>query len=169
MEPVSTILELLRQALNDVLRRSGGRADDVVVLSNIVDHQGREIEIAKGRIAMVLTSIVHEETVRALARATDVAPAPFYVDLFVLFYANYQAEHYADGVKLISRLLGFLQQNPIFTRDKLPGLDASIDRLVLEYVNLRFEELDQVMHMLGVSYLPSVCYRLRMIPIVGEA
>jgi hypothetical protein len=96
-------------------------------------------------------------------RVGVVAP-PLYVDLFVLFYANFADRNYIEGLTMISRVIAFFQQNPVFTRDNLPDLDPVIDKLRFEFTNLDLGSLNHLMGNLGVKYLPSAYYKVSMIP-----
>ena len=56
-----------------------------------------------------------------------------------------------------------------FNHQNLPDLDPSIEQLTFEIVNLGPHELAQVMALAGVKYLPSVLYKVRMIPFASDA
>jgi hypothetical protein len=147
-----------------------------VILANIVDHDGRPYAAAKDKIVMVLVNIKHETVistytaaVRTKGSAYAVVPTPLYIDLYVLFFANFYNENYRQGLAMISRTISFFQQNSWFTADNLPDLPPVIDKLTLEITNLDLVELNYLMGMIGVKYLPSVFYKLRMLPFAGEA
>jgi len=95
-------------------------------------------------------------------------PPPLYIDLYVLFYANFAERNYAEGLDAISRTISFFQQNPRFTRDNLPGLDPAIDKLTFEFFNLDLQTQSRLMESMGAKYLPSVYYKVRMIPFHNE-
>ena len=65
---------------------------------------------------------------------------------------------------MISETISCFHQTPVLTRVNAPDLPPSIDTLALEYTNLNISELDDVMGMLGVRYLPSVCYKVKTLP-----
>ena len=161
------LLVLLRRTLNDFLG-SKGLGTDHVVISNIRDRDGRVV-LAKDKIALVLINMVQERMISSLPnRRTGPNPAhadpALHIDLLVLFFANFQGEHYVQGLNMISETISCFQQTPVITRANAPDLPNSIDRLALEYTSLNFSELADVMRMLGANYLPSACYRVRMLP-----
>jgi hypothetical protein len=166
---IRTVLELIRNQLNAFLRNADPRVEDWVVLSNIVDHQGRPFAAAKGKVVMVLANITHATsagTSSPPARATPGvgAQAALPIELFIVFFANFDGQHYAEGLAAISRIIGFFHGNPIFTHANVADLDPSIDRLTMELADLTLPELHDLMGMLGAKYLPSTCYKLRTIP-----
>ncbi len=94
---------------------------------------------------------------------------PLYIDLFILFIANFYDRNYVQGLGMISRTISFFQQNPWFTRDTLPALGPGIDKITMEFTNLDLLEVNYLMGMLGTKYLPSVYYKLRMLPFGSDA
>jgi Pvc16 N-terminal domain len=176
MGAIQTTLELVRQKLNEFFRNADPKEDDWVILSNIVDHEGHPYEPAKDKVVMCLANIQYETAISTYNRTTPVkgdqyaivAP-PLYIDLYVLFLANFYNKNYPEGLGMISRTISFFQQNPWFTHDNLPGLDPVIDKLTFEMTNLEVTGLNYLMGLMGAKYLPSAFYKVRMIPFAGEA
>jgi hypothetical protein len=173
---IRRVLELIQKRLNTHFQDIDRRDEDWVILSNVVDHEGKPFEDANGKVVMFLANITHETIVstdRPTVRTTGpsyaaVAP-PIYIDLFILFFANFVDRRYAEGLEMISRTIGYFQQNPVFTRDNLPELDPSIDKLTMEITNLDLLEINYLMGVMGTKYLPSVYYKLRMLPLTSDA
>lgn len=177
MANIKTTLELVRQKLNESFRNADPREnEDWVILSDIADHEGRLHEEARNKIVMMLVNIQHETVVSTY---TSTAPAgnnkysivspPLYIDVFILFFANFYDKNYPEGLEMISRTIGFFQQNLWFTHQSLPGLDPIIDKLTFEITNLDLVDLSYLMGMIGAKYLPSVYYKVRMIPFKGDS
>ena len=168
---IQTTLELIRQKLNEYFRNADPRNEDWVILSNITDHEGHAYEQATDKIVMLLANIQHETiistnqptTIESPNTYAQIAP-PFYIDLFVLFLANFYGKNYPKGLGEISQTISFFQQNPWFTHENLPGLDPQIDKLTFEMVNLDLADLHYLMSMIGAKYVPSVYYKVRVIP-----
>jgi|SRR5215213_1659437 len=176
MGAILTTLELIRQKLNESFKNAHPRNDDWVVLSNIVDQQGHPYEEAKQKVVMLLANIQNEAMISTYNRTVPiqgdqfavVAP-PLYVDLYLLFFANFENKNYTEGLEMISETISFFQQNPWFTPDTLPGLDPDVKKLAFEFSNLEMTDLNYLMGMLGAKYLPSVYYKVRMIPFQSVA
>ncbi|HZE68847.1 MAG TPA: DUF4255 domain-containing protein [Pyrinomonadaceae bacterium] len=176
MGAIQTTLELIRQKLDEFFRNANPIEGDWVILSNIVDHEGHPYEAAKDKLVMFLANIQYETAISTYNRTTPVkgdqyaiiAP-PLYIDLYVVFLANFYNKTYPEGLGVISRTISFFQQNPWFTHDNLPGLDAVIDKLTFEMTNLEVTGLNYLMGLMGAKYLPSAFYKVRMIPFAGEA
>lgn len=177
--PVSDIratLETVRQRLNEFMQAAEPRPEEWVVLSNLVDPEGKAYDGARNRLVMFLAN-VQKETV--VSTATGVVPAgdhqyalvapPLYVNLHVLVFANFYDAGYAEGLGVLSLAIRFFQQNPSFTPASLPGLPAGVDRLTWEMATLDPAGLNYLMGMAGVKYLPSVFYKVRLLPFQGRA
>ncbi len=171
MAIIDGTLELIRARLNDSLQNRDRRDEDWVSLSNIVDVDGKPFEGAVNRVVMCLINIADEKmisTYNAARRGKDgefaQVPPPLYIDLYLAFVANFYNHQYRAGLAALSLTISYFQQNPWFTRDTLPPLDPAIDKINLEFVNLGPVDVNYVMGMLGIKYLPSVFYKLRLLP-----
>jgi hypothetical protein len=176
MDLIRRVLELIRHRLNEYFNVADARAEEWVILANVVDHEGRANAAARDKIVMMLVNIKHETAISTYTAATrsrttayQVVPAPIYIDLYVLFFANFYDDGYAQGLTMISRTISYFQQNPWFTTENMPDLPPAIDKLTMEISNLDLLEVNYLMGMIGAKYLPSVYYKLRMLPFTSEA
>ena len=154
MDALADSLELIRARLNAALQAAEQRADDWVVLSS--GQPAAAVEDARDTIAMVLVHIASDAAVRTVADRA--APPSARLDLLVAFVANFENARYAQGLTAISRVISFFQQTPVFT---LSGPGAHIGPLTMQIAGLSLADVGSVMQMLGISYRPSVFYRLR--------
>ncbi|GAB3126408.1 Pvc16 family protein [Novispirillum itersonii] len=176
MDLIGTTLELIRGRLNDSIQNLDNRPEDWVILSNIVDVDGKPYEAAINKIVLCVTSMQDEKVISTFnpmlrgpeGKYGQVTP-PLYLDVNVAFIANFYNKNYRDGLVAISRTISYFQQNPYFNQQNLPGLDPAIDKLNLEFVNLDPVDLNYVMGMLGAKYLPSVFYKIRLLPFASTA
>lgn len=171
MTDIRTTLEMVRRRLNEFIRAAEPRREDWVILSNLVDPEGRPVEAARNKLVMFLAGI-HRETVVSTYNAAvpvgesgyAVVPPPLYVHLHVLLTANFHDANYTEGLGMISLAIAFFQQYPTFTPDSLPGLPDAIERLSWEMANLDPLNLSYVVGLTGAKYLPSVYYKVRLLP-----
>ena len=176
MPAISTTLELIRQKLNGFLQRAAPENQEWVTLTNLVDHEGNALEQTKNRVVMSLIHIRPEN--RVVSTYDPVVPShtsavvwapPLYIDLYVHLYANFSDKNYSQGLVMISETISFFQQHPVFTDENLPGLDTVTNKLTFEMVSLDFADLNYLMGLLGAKYLPSVYYKVRLIPFINDA
>lgn len=175
MSNIRNILEVICKAANEYLQNIERRSDDWVVLSSIVGHDGSINEAIKDKVVMTLYNVSRETTVSSYTAARPGADAfaivkpPIYVNLHLMFMANFSDKNYGDGLAAISRILSFFQQNPCFTQANAPDLQPGIDKLTMDMENLTPVDVNYVMGILGTKYLPSVYYRLRLLPFDANA
>lgn len=171
MSAIASTLELIRDKLDEFFKNQDPQLEDWVILSNIVDPEGRVNDAARNKIVMCLAGIEHDTTVATWNRTTPagsnqygVVTPPININLLVFFYANFYDKNYVEGLSLIAGVVSFFQQNPWFTHASLLGLDTSIDKVAMEMTNMDPTQTNYLVGMLGAKYLPSVLYKLRMIP-----
>lgn len=175
MSNIRNILEVIRKASNEYLQNADRRGDDWVVLSSIVDHDGSINDSARDRVVMTLYNITRENIVSTYTPAIAggdsfaISRPPVYVNLQLMFMANFSGKNYTVGLAAISRIISFFQQNPSFNQANAPDLDPGVERLTMEMETLSSVDVNYVMGMLGTKYLPSVFYKLRLLPFASTA
>ena len=181
MDVLKNALEVICDSVNVYLNNIDQRSDSWVVLTSIVDHDGSINQLTRGKIVMGVYNITREAFAssytpvapgsagRDVARGMSVVAPPLYLDVHVIFMANFTERSYPDGLAALSRLIGFFQQNRVFTPQNSPDLAPELANLSLDIENLAPVEVNYVMSMLGTRYLPSVFYNLRMIPFASSA
>lgn len=181
MDIIRNALETICGLANAYLENLDRRGDAWITLTSLVDHNGTLNQNARDKLVMCVYNITRETVISTYQRnvASDQAskPAdafaivqpPLYVDIHLMFMANFTEKNYSDGLAILSRLIGYFQQTPYFTRDNAPQLAPVIDKLTLEFENLSPVDVNYVMSMLGTRYLPSAFYKMRMIPFVSAA
>lgn len=160
----------LLDALNAHIYRQYKLPEDRVVLSNLVDPSGSPESTAQNKVVMSLVNMEHE----SVATNMDAYRAngnggfgrfspPLSLNVFLMFAANFTGKNYADGLGYLNSVIGFFQDNTVFDRQNSPQLDSRIQRLQLEFVNLKAHDLSHIWGALGSKYVPSVVYKMRML------
>lgn len=176
---IEDTLVLIRDQLEEALQNSADPRRDQpwVSLSNVIDVNGKPYDQAKQSVVMFLANITRENTISTYAPTVPsrdgtayvaVAP-PIYVDLHLIFYANFEGDDYLDGLRMISEVISFFQQNHRVSRESLPGLPEPIEQLTFDLTNLDSTDLSYLMGLMGTKYLPTVYYKVRLIPFDGRA
>lgn len=179
MDLIRNALETIHSLANTHLENLDRRGDAWIALTSLVDHNGALNEGARDKIVMCAYNITRESTIStynpvyasgtAGGEALAVVAPPLYVDVHLMFMANFTEQKYGDGLAALSRLISFFQQVPFFTPSNAPSLAEGLDKLTLEFENLSPVDVNYVMSMLGTRYLPSAFYKLRMIPFAATA
>jgi hypothetical protein len=175
MSSIRGVLEVIRRLANEYMQNLDRRGDDWVSLTSTVYHDGSVNDSTRDKVVMTLYNITRENIIssyssaKAGADAYAIVQPPIYIDLHLVFMANFAAHNYSDGLSAISRIISFFQQNPWFTQANAPELPIEIDKITFEMSSLDPVEVNYVMGMLGTKYLPSVFYKLRMLPFASTA
>lgn len=172
---IDNVLGLLSRRLNEHFANTDPRAEDWVILANMADHAGQMFEDNRDKMVMSLVSIQHETVVSTYNRVKAVADSyaavapPVYIDIQIMLMANFYNKNYAVGLRMISKVISFFQQNPSFSHAELPDLDPEVDKLTMSLVNMTAGDCSHLLGMMGAKYLPVVFYKLRMLSFRGPA
>ncbi|AWK89887.1 DUF4255 domain-containing protein [Azospirillum thermophilum] len=175
MDTIRQTLKVIHQLINEYLRNIDGRSDDWVALTNIVGHDGSINDSAKDKVVMTVYNITKETVISTYTPAKPggesfaIVQPPIYIDVHLMFMANFSAQTYSDGLGAISRVISYFQQNPWFSQANAPDLGADIEKITMELESLGPVEVNYIMGMLGTKYLPAVFYKLRMLPFAAPA
>ena len=117
MTNISSVIELTGNLLNDYLQGLG--APPLVVVSNVLARR------ETNALVLFVAGIQASPAANAVPtpRGLPLVPPPLYIDLFVLFYANFPENDYAQGLNVISGVLDLFHRNPVMTRATAPSLD----------------------------------------------
>lgn len=175
MASIRGVLEVIRKLANEYMQNLDRRSDDWVVLTSSVYHDGSVSESIRDKVVMTLYNITRENIVSTYTHtkggpdSLSVVQPPIYIDLHLVFMANFAGHNYPDGLSAISGIISFFQQNPWFTQANAPDLGPEIDKITLELSSIDPVEVNYIMSMLGTRYLPSVFYKLRMLQFASTA
>ncbi len=175
MANIRNVLEVIRKTSNEYLQNTDRRGDDWVVLSSVVDHDGSINDSTRDRVVMTLYNITRENVVSTYTPAKAggdsfaIIRPPIYVNLQLMFMANFSDKNYLDGLAAISRIISFFQQNPSFNQANAPDLAPGVEKLTMDMENLSPVDVNYIMGMLGTKYLPSVFYKLRLLSFASTA
>ncbi|WP_443113920.1 DUF4255 domain-containing protein [Herbaspirillum seropedicae] len=172
---INAAVSHLAGQLNQFLKQSYGRTEDIVVMSGLVDAEGHPASQVKNKLVMFLVNLEkdtmpyrpHGRGDVGMARAV-VNPAPLYLNLYVMLAANFSGANYGEALKLLSGAISYFQRHPVFDHQSTPGLDGRIEKLILDIENLKIHELSNIWTLLGGKYLPSVLYKVRMVALESD-
>jgi hypothetical protein len=181
MDLLRNVLQAICDSVNEHLNNIDQRSDPWILLTSMVDHDGSINQSTRGKIVMGVYNITREAFSSSYApvassfasddtsRGMSVVSPPLYLDVHLMFMANFTERSYPDGLAILSRVIAFFQQMRVFTPQNTPDLAPEISKLTLDLENLTPVDVNYVMSMLGTRYLPSAFYKLRMIPFASQA
>ena len=144
-------------------------SEEVVVLSSVTKADG-SVAIPDSSLGITLVRVEEERVVKSQnsvsinsnGQVAKINPE-IKLNLFVLVSANYS--NYETGLKYLSAVLKCFQGNNVFTPANTPGMDPSLQKLIVELYTLNFEEQNHLWGSLGAKYIPSLLYRVRLLTV----
>lgn len=91
---------------------------------------------------------------------------PIFVNLYIL--CAFDFENYNTSVLRMSHTMELFQSKRVFSSEtQRPGnqFPVGLEKLIFDYYNLNFEQLNHLWGVLGSPYLPSLYYKVRMVKI----
>lgn len=87
-----------------------------------------------------------------------------FLNLYILI--SCADDDYDEALKKISQVISCFQQKSIFTPENAEAdFPLGVEKIVLDLFSLNFEQINHLWGILGGKYIPSVLYKLRLIPI----
>lgn len=164
---IESVLSFLQTQLNDYITlKTDAQSFEAVLLKQTGT---KDISFEQDKITVLLVNLEEEYTFRSGAALSSTnsqgiagqANPNIYINLYVLFVAN--MKNYSDSLKFLSLIIKFFQSHRLFNHHNSPDLSSDIEKLTLELVNLPFSEQRDIWTYLGISYMPSVIYKVRMV------
>lgn len=163
MTNIRNVLESIRKTLDSFLKDSVQRAEDFVVVSNLTNSDGTRPSITSNKVVLSIANI--EQVAGAAGIRGPQGTPSVTTDIYLSVFANFEDGSYVDGLDMLSRVMGYLQDNPILSQANVPGMDSGIERISLEFVNLDAVQWSCYMRMFGITFLPAIMYKVRIVPV----
>lgn len=169
---IDQTFKFLKEQLNTNLSQGGvdpvgapEEEQDTVVY--IAGDKMEPLTFAADAVSMLLVNIEQEKTMRRAepyrglrADGSIGAVSPeLRLELCILFAAHFR--QYETGLKTLSGIVHFFQQNPIFSDNA--QLPEGIGRLDVELLSLPMTQQNDIWALLRATYRPSLLYRVRLI------
>ncbi len=156
--------------LNQFFKRNYDLNEDVVVISNLVEQDGTMESNVDNKLVLFLINVEKDTTpfnpnpkfIEGKSRTATRFP-PVYLNLYLMVAAHFSGNNYAEGLKFLSKAIGFFQSRPVMDHTSTPDLDRRIEKLSLEIENLNLKDLSTLWSAITGKYLPSIIYKVRAV------
>jgi hypothetical protein len=136
----------------------------MVVLTNPVDLKGSLNTQIDNKLCVFLQHLEEERVIKnGTYQSSGGMNPPMHVNLYLMFVANFPDPNYLESLRYISLVLEYFQGNRIMDKSNTPMLSANVDKISFEYVNMDFNELNNVWSLVGLKYMPSVIFKLKLL------
>ena len=165
---INDALEFIRREIRDQLA-----IDDAEV---ILDHAHRLKETSWSNGVILSLVNIEEETVlkntSPQTRFND-KPAyrqpPLFLNLYLLM--AFEFGNYTTSLLRLTEVIEHFQNRPVFAaagQSPANPFPAGLEKLIFDFYNLSFEQLNHLWAVFGGAYFPSVLYKVRMIKIQAD-
>jgi len=166
----------LNASLKEAFAADGSEAEKDLVL--FVDGDKMDpLSFPSGAASILLVNVEQEKTMRRAdpfrGAAADNPNTPVRINpeirlvLSVLFAARFK--QYEVGLKILSGIVQFFQEHPVFRGSDAAPLPSGIKRLAVEQASLPLAAQNEIWSALRTTYHPSVLYRVSMLVIRDRA
>lgn len=171
---IGASLQFLAMQLNLHLRRTMSVREDLVVVSRILENDGKEYENAVNKLNIFLVNMERDSMVQS--RSTPevhgnravVPPKMVYLNLYFVLAANFKGGNYVDSLRYLSKAVAYFQDHTVFERANSPDMPEGLEKLFIDMECLSMQELNNLWGMIGAKYVPSVVYRLKTVALGGN-
>ncbi|WP_161887909.1 DUF4255 domain-containing protein [Pontibacter russatus] len=145
-----------------------------VILGNIALHDAADQDALHERTVLSLVNVEEEATLKnnrfyhTLPHATQYTHAPVFLNLYLLFAANY-LKSYDKALTRISAVIRFFQSRKTFDMGSGNSLPPNPDpdelalSLTMELYTMSFEQVNHLWGTLGGKQMPFVMYKARLV------
>jgi len=174
MAMIDKSFQFVLKYLNREFELSYGLGRDVVVAGSVVNPDGSMANGFEDRIVMSLIGLEQENSIKNGQHMHPVgnnftkSTVPVYLNMYLLFSANFDSGNYLEGLKMISKVILTFQANPFFSNKTHPEMNGDLEKLTFEIYNLSTSDISHVWSGIGAKYMPSIVYKVRMIGFDGD-
>ena len=161
---IQNVIPIIGSQLNEYLKNSFGEIEDRVVVTSVANSSGASSIEIDNKIMITLINVEEEKLIRNTGYNQFGGTNPsIYINLYVLFAANFPENNYREGLRFLSAVIYFFQGQHTFNPQNTPSLPSEVEKITVEIINLEFAVLSNIWSMLGGKYLPSIVYKFRML------
>ena len=129
-------MQFLAMQLNLHLRRTMSVREDLVVVSRMLENDGKEYEEATNKLNIFLVNMERDSMVQNYATPEyrgDRAVVPqkmVYLNLYFVIAANFKGGNYVDSLRYLSKAVAFFMDHSFFDRSNSPDYQPYVIRLL---------------------------------------
>lgn len=167
---IHTTLAYIREVLNESFRKEFSITENKVVLSNILNPDGSLNTKTANKIVFFLLNLDEEPVLKNsnnpnisnLRGGFNPINPKIYLNLHIIFCANFTGENYDEGLRYLSAVIRFFQLNKKLTPD-FENSNPSDNKLFFELCKLNYSDVSHVWSTIGSNVLPAAVYKVRVL------
>ncbi len=162
---INETIEFIRRELRDYLEIDDAEAiiNHAHVLKELTNDNGVYLSLVNIEEETVLKNSRHQ--VRVNDQLSYQQP-PVHLNLYLLL--SFEFGNYSTSLLRLSETIERFQSKPVFSAQNETAANpfpTGLEKLIFDFNNLNFEQLNHLWGVLGGAYFPSVLYKVRMVKI----
>lgn len=172
MDQIKSIMEFVLKEANQAINNRSGSFEIPVKLGNLTNIDSQPNPDMADSVVLCLYGLEKEQANQAYplpsggvsSYGSTRITVPLYLNLHLMFVANFGNTNYGDGLSSLSWLIDHFQCIKTLTHNERPDLPNFVDKITLEFQCLGIKDVHDVMRAMGATYRPAIFYKLRTIP-----
>jgi len=168
---IDVALTLIRDLLSQHFKNRFSISENKVILSNLVEGDGSFPREVEDKIVFFLLKIDEESSLKNRGSFSSemssaqyqVKTPPLFLNLHVIFCANFRNQHYIEGLNYLSAVINFFQQHKSIAPTVSNGLSKRVEKLSFELCKTDFDQLSHIWSSVGSKLLPAVLYKISIV------
>jgi hypothetical protein len=169
---IDIALQYVRAVLDQHFSNLLGQSPGGVVLHGLSNTDSGLPDRKRNKLVITLVKLEYE-TNRQYSGAQkwngaqyDRLNPPLYFNLDILVSANF--DDYTEALRQLTLVIAFFQENLTLDRSSDPAMPEGLGPLKFEIENSASEQTHNLWTALGVSYLPSIVYKIRHVSVHSD-
>lgn len=171
---INEVMKFIVDEINAEITVSSGLFASLGNIARQESGEGSAASSPVGNVVMTVVNIEEENTlknntpyIRRGEKIEKQNPIVF-INLYVLISSP--IDPYDKALLRISEVIRFFQGKSVFTPEGniASNFPDQVEKIMLELFTLNFEQVNHLWGILGGKYLPSVMYKLRLLPILSN-
>lgn len=166
---IDVALAYTRSTLDQYLARRLGLDSGKVILNSLSNSDSHLVEVNRNKVVITLINMEYETNKQFYGgqrrdgdSVSHINPS-IHFNLDILISANF--DDYAEALKHLTLVIAFFQENLTLDRVNHPSLPDGLIALKIEIENSSSAQTHNLWTALGVSYLPSIVYKIRHVAV----
>jgi len=172
---IDQALTVISQEINQHLKLRFNLNEDKVVLSTLVDQDGKVAIQDENKVVCTLIDLSEESTIKNTRGYREVNTGEFsrksnlYLNLYILFASYFTSQNYTDSLKYLSEVISFFHAKPVLDKANSPSMSTTpLDKLKVEIHHQDANSKNNLWSTLGAKYLPSIAYKVSLVMITDN-
>ncbi|HTA26588.1 MAG TPA: DUF4255 domain-containing protein [Bacteroidia bacterium] len=172
---IDKVFNVITSEINNYFNsKLGTSTEGRIIASNISEAGNGNAASIDNMVVMSLVNIEEDrisrppDNYRRSGQQMTMVKPPYYLNLYILFAANFDVTNYTTALQNIAYIIQFFQFKNVFTRLNTPTLDPGLKELIFDMKTLSVQDLNNLWGVLGSKYMPSVLFKVRLITISEE-